>query len=119
MHLILSLLRPRIPTVSPPDPPESVGGFPPSISASVVCPPGVNPNPDYVDYLIPGEEIEELSKIAKVQRRRFESPVTLPAVLINNNRDPCLSTRPPEGACEPYLNKWTFDSGKKFFQTCI
>ena len=29
-------------------------------------------------------------------------------------RDPCLSTRPAEGACEPYLDRWTFDQGYIF-----
>jgi hypothetical protein len=29
-------------------------------------------------------------------------------------RDPCLSTRPAEGACEPYLDRWTFDQGDIF-----
>ena len=52
----------------------------PSISSSVRCPPGVNPRPDFVDYLIPGQETEELSKIGSAQRRRpGESRVTLPA----------------------------------------
>ena len=165
----------------------------PSISSSVRCPPGVNPRPDFVDYLIPGQETEELSKIGSAQRRRpGESRVTLPARdprqglardprqgssqtgrvppiqvgppaylsipgfeqcleeftpvggqhsenclphrrpyncteqawegLQNvfegdcpaGQRDPCLSTRPAEGACEPYLDRWTFDQGYIF-----
>ena len=83
----------------------------PTISSSVVCPPGVNPRPDYVDYLIPGHDIEEFSKIAGSRRAQpGESRVTLPAAA-QTTRDPCLSTQPPEGACEPYLDRWTFDQG--------
>ena len=168
----------------------------PSISSSVRCPPGVNPRPDFVDYLIPGQETEELSKIGSAQRRRpGESRVTLPARDPRQGlardprqglardprqgssqtgripqvgppaylsipgfeqcldeftpagqshsehclpqrrpyncaeqsweglqnvfegdcpRDPCMSTRPAEGACEPYLDRWTFDQGYIF-----
>ena len=49
---------------------------PPSTSSSVVCPPGVNPRRDYVDYLIPGEKVEELSKIGKSNFMLRVSPLS-------------------------------------------
>ena len=40
--------------------------------------------------------------------------MTLPAFVGSNpDLDPCLGKTPPEGACEPYLDRWTFDLGAK------
>ena len=30
-----------------------------------------------------------------------------------NDLDPCLGKTPPEGPCEPFLTRWTFDLGAK------
>ena len=40
--------------------------------------------------------------------------MTLPAFIgPNADLDPCLGKTPLDGACEPYLDRWTFDLGAK------
>ena len=96
-------LRLEEPQLAPPPPP---------ISGSVACPPGVNPRSDYVDYLVP-PKIEELDRIAQLGASN-KTMVTLPIFVgPSAETDPCLAPRPPEGPCEPYLQRWTFDQGTK------
>lgn len=54
--------------------------------------------------------MEELSTIAQ-----HDSRVTLPNPILDQSDsvDPCLTSRPSEGACQPYFDRWTFDQGAK------
>ena len=70
-------------------PPPSLVTTPPSISsgASVACPPGVNPNPNFVDYVIPPED-ETLDDIAIIG-------IGAPEYLSIVGHENCLGTYKP------------------------
>ncbi len=69
-----------------------------------------------MDYLVP--PVEKLSQIASSESksRNRGSMITLPARIDENeepSRDRCLTSRPPEGGCMPYFERYTFDYGAK------
>lgn len=89
------------------------GSMPPppiSSSGSVVCPPGVDARQDFVDYVTLPAQIEKLDRIAKLGRTTGLTPVQpFDSNAGDGFIDPCLGSRPPEGPCEPYMDKWSFD----------